>query len=525
MTPNKLVLLSLLASTASAVPSFHQRGYGHQHVHRHYHPSAEQPTGASITSPSLSSAPYGLGNSTLPGPTGTGTAPGSSSSPVVYSTVTVVPVPVPGPSGPSYSPIESSPASSDLGNSPIGGSSAVGDECGPATVTITSANTVTVTVGAGPASSYGPVESSAVELPTEASSAPYGNGTSSALPGTGTAPILSATSSVPVYTAVAPAPETPIESATSQAPAPLPSSHEESSPVDTSEGSAPPATTAPQTGGSSYDSPEAPPVPETHPIPAIPHETSAPSKTPSKPSSDNCPPRGLVYNDASMTSLFNSEAIGWQYNWDSAPGGTIDTSKEFVPMLWSTSMQYHVPHWKSRAEAAIAAGSTHLLGFNEPDLPAQANMNVGECVDGWLQYIEPFAKQYGGKVKLGSPSVCNGPDANQGLQFLGDFISQCSSCTVDFLSIHWYGLATDDGVQNLKDHIGKAQAIAGGRDIWLTEFKPDGSDEQQKNFLDKILPWLDDKSNGVARYAYFRVDNMVNGNSLSPVGQAYAGSA
>ena len=185
-------------------------------------------------------------------------------------------------------------------------------------------------------------------------------------------------------------------------------------------------------------------------------------------------------------------------------------------------MEFHVPHWKSNADAAIAAGSTHLLAFNEPDLAAQANMNVGECVDGWNQYIEPFAKQYGGKVKLGSPSVCNGPDANQGLAFLGDFISQCGGCTIDFLAIHWYGLATDDGVQDLKDHIGKAQAIANGRDIWLTEFKPDGSDDQQKSFLDQILPWLDDKSNGVARYAYFRADNMVNGDSLSVVGQTYA---
>ncbi|KAL8744718.1 MAG: hypothetical protein Q9184_007965 [Pyrenodesmia sp. 2 TL-2023] len=191
-------------------------------------------------------------------------------------------------------------------------------------------------------------------------------------------------------------------------------------------------------------------------------------------------------------------------------------------MLWDTLTPFHAPRWEKNAEAAIAAGSKHLLAFNEPDLPAQANMDVPTSVKGWMEHMEPFHAKYNGDVQLGSPAVCNGPDAHLGLQYLATFLEQCAGCHVDFLAIHWYGVATDAGVQNLKDHIGKATAMAGGRPIWLTEFAPTGSDEEQARFLEQVLPWLDDKSNGVDRYAYFKVETMVSGDSLTKAGAAYA---
>ncbi|KAL8724627.1 MAG: hypothetical protein Q9181_006742 [Wetmoreana brouardii] len=555
MTRYNVTLLSLLASTVSAVPHYGQ--YGHRHPVHHKsgsYPSGGVPSGFPTAGPT---APYGQGNSTTIAPTGSAPV---SSNPPIFSTVTVVPQPIPSSSRSGNSPVESSSGS---GNSPIGGTSAAGGECGPATVTVTSANTVTVTVGAGSESSA-PVETTPIESPIPTISAPYGNGTTSAPIGTGTAPI--GTGSAPIGTGSA-IPETSLpvivspsysskgnESPSVAQPIPLASSTVESSPET--------AITS-QAGGESYQAPttsevippsvssivasspeqattshasgefhQASTTPEVVPTPVSstaansPEQTttsSTPPKSTGHASSDNVVPRGLVYNEASLTSHFDTPAVGWLYNWDSAPGGTVDTNKEFVPMLWSTSAQFHTGHWESRAEDAIAAGTKHLLAFNEPDLPAQANMDVGQSVDGWLQYIEPFHSKYNGDVKLGSPSVCNGPDANQGLQYLKSFLDACGGCHVDFLAIHWYGLATDDGVQNLKDHIGKAQGIANGRAIWLTEFKPEGSDEDQAKFLGQILPWLDDKSNGVDRYAYFQVDTMVNGDQLTKAGAAYAG--
>ncbi|KAI4129105.1 MAG: hypothetical protein LQ338_002403 [Usnochroma carphineum] len=530
MTRYNVALLSLLASTAAAVPHYGQ--YGHRHPVPHKsgsHSSGIFPPGPYPTGGPT--APYGQGNTTAVGPTGSAPV---SSNPALTSLVTVVPQPV----------------SSGSGNSPVGGSSAAG-ECGPATVTVTSANTVTVTV---PASSA-PVGSAPVESPIPTTSAPYSNGTSTAPVGTGSAGTESA---LPSFTASSPIIPVPgpssngVQLPSVAHPVPLASSTNEDSPLASSTNENSPetaATTSPSAGGQFYQSQTTPAVVPSSTVANSPEQASSPLSTPTSspapsstianspeqassssstpkpstaPSTDSVIPRGLVYNEASLTSHFDNAPVGWLYNWDSSPGGAIDTSKEFIPMLWNTSEVYHTPHWAANADAAIAAGSKHLLAFNEPDLAAQANMDVGQSVQGWMTYMEPFHAKHNGDVKLGSPSVCNGPDQNQGLAYLTSFLSQCAGCHVDFLAIHWYGLATDDGVQDLKDHVGKAVAMAEGRPVWLTEFQPQGSDEQQAGFLGKILPWLDDGSNGVERYAYYRVDTMVSGSSLTQAGAAYA---
>ena len=562
MTRYHIALLSLLASTAYAVPHYGQHGHKHPVHHKAGpQPSGVLPSGSGGIPTAGPTAPYGTANSTIAA--STGIAPVTSNS-ILTSVVTVVPQPGP-------STIQDSPIESSGDNSPVDATSATGGECGPATVTVTKADTITVTV---PASS--------VESPIESPSAPYGNTTASSSAGTGTAPTYTSSvipgSSLPVVVNPTPSSSSAAyESPSVTHPSPLESSTSAVSPETTTTSSAdagefPQTPTTPEGSTAEKPTKEEPtkdepvkeepvkeepvkeepvkeepvkeePVKEEpakeepakeepakeepakeepakeEPTKEEPSSTPQPSKTPS---TENVVARGLVYNEASLTSAFSNANVGWMYNWDSAPGGTIDTSKEFVPMLWSTSQAFHVPHWNARAEAAIAAGSKHLLAFNEPDLPAQANMDVGQSVAGWMDYMEPFHTKHNGAVKLGSPSVCNGPEQHMGLSYLKSFLDSCGGCHVDFIAIHWYGLATDEGVQNLKDHIGKAQAVAGGRAIWLTEFKPDGSDEQQAAFLDKMLPWLDDKSNGVERYAYFRVDNMVSGASLTQAGSAYA---
>ncbi|KAL8759003.1 MAG: hypothetical protein Q9199_001091 [Rusavskia elegans] len=504
MTRYNIALLSLLASTAYAVPHYGQHGHKHPVHHKSGpQPSGVLPSGSGGIPTAGPTAPYGTANSTTVGYTGT--APVTSNS-IITSVVTVVPQPEP-------TTIQESSVESSGDNSPVGGTSAAGGECGPATVTVTKADTITVTV---PASS--------IESPIESISAPYGNATASSSVEIGTAPTYTSSvipeSSIPVI----------VNPTTSSSPdADKSPSITHPSPLESSTSAVSPetATTSSVDAGEFYQTPTTPEEPtvekpaEEEPAEEAPAK-EAPTSTPKTPSTDNVVPRGLVYNEASLTSAFSNANVGWMYNWDSAPGGSIDSSKEFVPMLWNTSQTFHVPHWNERAEAAIAAGTKHLLAFNEPDLPAQANMDVGQSVAGWMDYMEPFHTKHNGDVKLGSPSVCNGPEEKMGLSYLKSFLDSCGGCHVDFIAIHWYGLATDDGVQHLKDHIGKAQEVAGGRAIWLTEFKPDGSDEQQAAFLGKILPWLDDKSNGVDRYAYFKVDNMVNGASLTQAGSAYA---
>lgn len=252
------------------------------------------------------------------------------------------------------------------------------------------------------------------------------------------------------------------------------------------------------------------------------YSASTPSSTPTHTSSPstsggNVVARGLVYNTASLTPLFEGSSIGWAYNWDSTPRGTIPSSMNFVPMLWNTS-SLHLPLWPESVNTAISNGATHILGFNEPDLPYQANMSPGEAAAAW----KPHMEQFGGKVKIGSPAVCNG-DGTTGLNWLKSFMSACPACQIDFIAIHWYGDANPQGVADLKKHIGDTKAMAGGRPIWLTEFQPKGDAASQQDFMGEILPFLDDKSNGIERYAYYQVDGILtSGGSKTPLGDAYA---
>ncbi|PVH68028.1 glycoside hydrolase family 128 protein, partial [Cadophora sp. DSE1049] len=140
--------------------------------------------------------------------------------------------------------------------------------------------------------------------------------------------------------------------------------------------------------------------------------------------------RGVAYNDASFVSAFSEyPKVTWAYNWaDVTPD--IPSSIEYVPMLWGLG---HTQDWESNAKKAISSGSTHLLAFNEPDTDSQANLPVAAAVVGYLVHMQPFA----GKAKLGSPAVTNG-GGHMGLGWLKDFLLGCSSCTVDFVAIHWY---------------------------------------------------------------------------------------
>lgn len=77
-----------------------------------------------------------------------------------------------------------------------------------------------------------------------------------------------------------------------------------------------------------------------------------------------------------------------------------------------------------------------------------------------------------------------------------------------------------------KNHIEATRKVAAGRPIWITEFKPRGTDDQVKAFLDEVLPWLD-ASSDIHRYAYFMAgtaDGLLidrSGGSLSNIGSHY----
>lgn len=184
-------------------------------------------------------------------------------------------------------------------------------------------------------------------------------------------------------------------------------------------------------------------------------------------------------------------------------------------MLWGTGSD-HTNTWSSDATKAIAAGSSHLLCFNEPDYSGQANLSPADAAAGYKTYMEPFAS----KARLGSPAVTNG-GSPMGLTWLESFLSDCSSCTIDFVPIHWYngGDATA-----FMDYVDQAYTAGGNRPLWITEFQVSGDTATQNAFLEAVIPQLD-ASSKVERYAYFMASDgnlLSTGSALSALGTTFA---
>lgn len=93
--------------------------------------------------------------------------------------------------------------------------------------------------------------------------------------------------------------------------------------------------------------------------------------------------------------------------------------------------------------------------------------------------MQPFASS---SVKLVSPAVTNGGMSHPqgigdvivliimvlvggetGLQWMKEFLGNCTSCTVDAVALHWYSSSASD----LQNHIQQAYADF-GKPIWVT---------------------------------------------------------
>ncbi|CAD0100070.1 unnamed protein product [Aureobasidium mustum] len=239
--------------------------------------------------------------------------------------------------------------------------------------------------------------------------------------------------------------------------------------------------------------------------------------------------RGLSYNNAAYTMPFSlsgqSSQVSWAYNWYQAAGNGFNPALEYVPMLWSNASDL-TSSWPANAQAAINAGSTHLLGFNEPDLclagAGSSCIEMQSAVKAWKQYMEPFA----GKALLGSPAVTNG-GSPMGLTWLSNFMGNCTGCHIDFINIHWYSNKYA-GANYFKQQVQAAHAMSGGRPVWITEFGLDNSvsytQAELTSFLEEVIEWMD-AQDYVQRYAYFMdtTGALMNsdGTGMSDMGSMY----
>lgn len=462
MAPINTMSVLAFATAALAVPY-----QGHGHGHAKYHNN--KPSG-------FSSYPYGSANGTGLYPTGTGFATGTAVVPVSEATV--------------VSDVETTAVV------PTTYSDATTTCESEVTYTSTVKKTVTVTASAS-SSDVAPVSSSSeYSAASTSEAAPVESAVQSSAPAYSEAPTS--------YSSKAEA----VAQETSSAPATTSSA---SSSVEESSSAASPTMTYAAANKNvdvnvGYGSSS-----------AASSSSSAPSASASSYSSGSSKSgkRGVAYNDASLTDcLISSPSISWGFNWGSSSSGLSDSVK-YIPTMWGLKPDF-TNGWSDAANKAIESGSTHLFSFNEPDLPAQANMSPEDAASAWKTYMEPFA----GKAKLCAPSVTNG-GGSMGLNWLSSFLESCSDCTIDCVNIHWYDSA--ENTEYFKSHIDDAAKIAGDKKIFVSEFGATGSDDQISSFLETVMPWMD-SNDSVDGYAYFMASEgkLVSGGEQSAIGKTYA---
>ncbi|KAF2687673.1 glycoside hydrolase family 128 protein [Lentithecium fluviatile CBS 122367] len=447
MSPSMKFSLLALVGAAAAVPH-----YG-AHSKFHHKPSGGYagPTGG-----------WQGQNSTIAGPTGgapypvegstTQTTTTQTSKATLTQTIYVSPVPA--------SEAPTSVAAVDVG------SSAAGSVCGPATVTVTATNKVTVTVPAGGvASSYTPVKeapSSIAEVPVSSYVVAESSGssvveaakTTTAAPSTYEAPVKVPSSTKESSTYVPPTSEAPVEKTSTSTAAAVTSTSSSATPSAT-------ATSSPSTGGK----------------------------------------RGLLYrwDGASDTKgLASKGKFGWASNWEADAKGEIG-SIEFIPTLRSLD---RAESWSAAIDTAAAAGTKVVFTFNEPDMAGQANMGVDAACSAWKQYVAPLVAKHSG-INFVAPSVSSSTSANQGLDWLTQFQKNCPEATFTAVNFHWYGTPAD-GFSAFKAHIENAYATI-GKDFYVTEFAVNNaSGAESAAFLKEAQEYLDSHPNCLG-YSFFAV--------------------
>lgn len=247
--------------------------------------------------------------------------------------------------------------------------------------------------------------------------------------------------------------------------------------------------------------------------------------------------RGLAYGYHSKADMdVLSPAVSWWYNWTHVPdeGVRPDYYKtlgvEYVPMVWGGGNLDSAA--ADRIASEIPEGARFLLGFNEPNFGAQADLSAAEAAALW-PHVEAVADARG--LALVSPAVnfCGGDcQETDPFKYLDDFFAACSGCRVDYIGIHIYTGCKGEGdnqAQWLINHV-ETYKSRFDKPLWLTEFACDsaGSLAEQKEFLVDALAYLENEPR-IAKYAWFsgRADNVRHASllgddgELNELGQAY----
>ncbi len=219
--------------------------------------------------------------------------------------------------------------------------------------------------------------------------------------------------------------------------------------------------------------------------------------------------RGISQNGFTYPEEIEALTPGvcWYYNWGITPNATESVydgwgdKMEFCPMIWGGRFD----------EAGLRTYLTehpevkYILGFNEPNFKAQANLTPTEAAAIWPT-LEAIAEEF--NVGLVGPALNYSPDApyTNPTTWYDEFFELYPEARVDYIGLHCYMISAD-GVMNFIDTFAERY----GRQIWLTEFCAwDGltndMESARKIQRDEMVRKVEamELSNNVFRYSWFK---------------------
>lgn len=214
--------------------------------------------------------------------------------------------------------------------------------------------------------------------------------------------------------------------------------------------------------------------------------------------------KGVAFTNRSKDWSHKTNALGahWMYSWGNELRDEIPENVEFVPMFWGKGSVTDANIARVK-QLAVEGKIKYILGFNEPDGAAQANMTVDEAIALW-----PRLEEIG--VPIGSPATVS-PNNEWMVEFMEKV--EANNLRVDFIAVHHYGNAD---VMNMINKL-KNTYNSYKKPIWITEFavadwgasSPQSnrfSEAQVLEFMNQALTALDEIE-WIHRYAWFSGTN------------------
>lgn len=190
----------------------------------------------------------------------------------------------------------------------------------------------------------------------------------------------------------------------------------------------------------------------------------------------------------------------WYYTWGLEPSSDVGGA-EFVPMFWGASSV--TAGNCSKVNKLYEEGKAYyVLGFNEPDLGEESNMNVSDALDKW----EFLCEHLDGRIKLVSPAPSY-PTRTWLEEFMEGVKVRGLRC--DYVAVHMYaGIGTQNYQSVIRDVYNKY-----GKKVWITEFAPRDDNAKSNGYnsytetrvlnqMQTLLPAYE-QMNEVFRYSWF----------------------